>query len=298
MLEILQPGFIQSGSDKSAFVLDIVAEYSPGPFETDPLRRSLAGILSGARKQGADGVVIEIRGGIPGITDYGAVFRSVVSEVRRRSMLGLALQGIALAVEDQDGYRHLKSAAERRKVACLGDSITNGFPYSQKDSWVHLVGEKSGLAMINLGVNGDTTGGMLWRFNRRVITLEPSHLVIMGGINDVLMGIDTNEILANLREITSRSFAYGICPVIGVTTPLAGEALDFYDRQALPALEDLRRGIRRYASEWEIPAIDFHSALLNEKGADSGLFVDGGHPNREGYRRMARVAEAALSGII
>lgn len=298
MLEVYQHGFNQSGSDKTA-VLEIEAECSPVPFEADPLRRSVAGILSEAGKQGAGGVIIEIRGGIPGRTDYSGVSRTVVSEIRRRAMMGLAPRSIAVAVEDQDGYRHFRSAAGRPAVACLGDSITHGFPYGQKDSWVFLAGEKLGLDMINLGINGDTTGGMLWRFGRQVIPRGPSHLVIMGGINDVLMGIGTEEILFNIREITARSLANGICPVIGVTTPLAGEALDYYDRQALPVLEDLRRGIRRYAFESDIPAIDFHSALVGQGGiADSGLLVDGGHPNREGYRRMARVAEAALSRIV
>jgi len=299
LLEICQRRVIQSGSDRTAAVLEIEAEYITVPFEADPLRRSVAGILSGAGKQGAGGVDIEIRGGIPGRTDYRSVSRTVVSEIRRRAMLGMAPRSVAVAVEDQDGYSHFRSTAGRPAVACLGDSITYGFPYGQKDSWVYLAGEKLGLAMINLGINGDTTGGMLWRFDRQVVPKGPSHLVIMGGINDVLMGIEAGEVLNNIREITARSLANGICPVIGITTPLVGEAMDYHDRQALSVLEELRRGIRSYASEREIPSIDFHSALLDPNGlADSRLFVDGGHPGREGYRRMARAAEAALSRVI
>ena len=191
-----------------------------------------------------------------------------------------------------------KPGTEHRVLACLGDSITYGFPHGPRYSWVHMVGESLGLTMINLGQNGDTTVGMLGRFNSQVIPHNPSHVVIMGGINDVLMEVGIQSIKDNITKIVFKSLINGICPIIGITTPIIGEMMGWYGSQAVSDLEDLQQWLRAFTRENDIPVIDFCSPLIGHDGcAREDLFVDGGHPGREGYVRMAGAASAVM-GII
>ena len=75
-------------------------------------------------------------------------------------------------------------------IVAIGDSLTYGFPFSPRYSWVFAVGNSAGLTMINKGVCGETTEDMLRRFKRDVIELHPDHVIITGGSNDAFAGID------------------------------------------------------------------------------------------------------------
>ena len=55
-----------------------------------------------------------------------------------------------------------------KKIVCIGDSITYGFPYGEEASWTRLLAEATGHLIINKGINGNTTGDMLNRFSRDV----------------------------------------------------------------------------------------------------------------------------------
>lgn len=52
------------------------------------------------------------------------------------------------------------------KIVCLGDSLTYGYGVPRKDGWVSLAAQATGHTLVNKGVSGDTTGGMLARFAR------------------------------------------------------------------------------------------------------------------------------------
>lgn len=55
------------------------------------------------------------------------------------------------------------------KIVCLGDSLTYGFGVSRSNSWTNIVNEETRLEIVNKGINGDTTSGMLARFNEDVV---------------------------------------------------------------------------------------------------------------------------------
>ena len=71
------------------------------------------------------------------------------------------------------------------KIVCLGDSITWGFPFGPQDSWVEMLQRKLQVEIINRGLTA-TPPDMLQRFDRHVLQANPTHLVLMGGINDVV----------------------------------------------------------------------------------------------------------------
>lgn len=172
----------------------------------------------------------------------------------------------------------------RPRIVALGDSITYGFPYLPDYSWVHLAADELGLQMINKGINGDTTWGMLERFSADVLAHRPSHVIILGGANDAFERIAAQEVLDNIRQMVEAAVDNAIVPFIGLPTPcnFAEETL----------LAKYRQSLRQYAVTEGIDVIDFYSAMLNLTGPGirEGLHVDGIHPNEAGYQIMAGAA--------
>ncbi|EGO65849.1 SGNH/GDSL hydrolase family protein [Acetonema longum] len=175
------------------------------------------------------------------------------------------------------------------KIVALGDSITYGFPYLPEFSWVRLVSDELDIAMLNKGMNGDTTWGMLERFALDVISRQPSHVIILGGANDAFEGVIPNEVLDNVGKMARMAGESGIVPWIGLPTPCSNFA-----EEAL--LGQYRQLLRRYTAANGIGLIDFYSAMLNPAGDGirEGLYFDGVHPNEAGYRVMAGVASDFL----
>jgi len=171
------------------------------------------------------------------------------------------------------------------KLAAIGDSITYGFPYSPASSWLNITARQFGLEYFNKGINGDTTAGMVRRFTRDVCRCQPSHVIIMGGTNDVFEETEIKEIMNNITAMAALALENDIVPIIGLPIPCN-------DLHIENQLIEYRAEIREYAQAHAIEIIDFHAALVGEDGLQikAGLHCDGVHPNEEGYRLMAAVA--------
>lgn len=91
---------------------------------------------------------------------------------------------------------------DKGKVVCIGDSLTEGYGIQEHERWSNLVADQSEIEIINSGISGDTSAGMLSRFNKMVIKLNPTHVIITGGTNDLLLNIPDNQIIANILAMT------------------------------------------------------------------------------------------------
>jgi acyl-CoA thioesterase-1 len=167
------------------------------------------------------------------------------------------------------------------KIVCLGDSITWGFPFGPSVSWVNSLQERLGVEVINKGINGNTTSDMLRRFDRAVLSFEPSHVVIMGGANDILMAESFDRIVTNFRLMAEKAEENGINVVFGLPTPID-------DRYLEELLARIRDWMRSYAELKNIPVIPFNQAFYDDKGRlrTELLLLDGAHPAVEGYQEM------------
>lgn len=171
------------------------------------------------------------------------------------------------------------------KIAAIGDSITYGFPYSPCASWLDIAARHFGLEYLNCGVNGDTTSQMMQRFIRDVSYYHPTHVIVMGGTNDVFESVSTKDILDNIVRIIASSRDNGITPILGLPIPCS-------DLWAEEQLSEYRDQLRTIAYAQFIDVIDFYSAMAGEGGLGSKdcLYCDGVHPNKAGYEVMAAVA--------
>jgi len=183
-----------------------------------------------------------------------------------------------------------------RRVVFYGNSIT--------DSWARFFPDQfPGKPYVGRGISGQTTPQMLVRFRQDVVDLRPSAVVILAGTNDIAgnTGPASLEMIEdNLTSMVELARASSIGVVLCSVLP----AYDYPWRPGLqPAskIVTLNAWMRRYAATRGIVYVDYWSAMVDDRqGLQSGLTVDGVHPNEAGYEVMARLVEpgieAALTG--
>lgn len=81
----------------------------------------------------------------------------------------------------------------KTKIVCIGNSITNGFPFKRSQSFPSLIREATGFEVINKGENGESTGQVLDRFQEDVIAHKPDLVTILTGTNDFIFSLDTTK---------------------------------------------------------------------------------------------------------
>lgn len=177
------------------------------------------------------------------------------------------------------------------KIVCLGDSITYGFPFGPQVSWVSMLQQALGVEVINQGINGNTTTDMLRRFERSVLKYYPTHLIIMGGINDVICAESFDRISWNLREMIEKAQEAGIEVILGLPT-----AVDEPYWEKL--IVRIRQWMQEYAREHDLKVINFAAAFYDENGnlKSELLLADGGHPDINGYQAMFEQIDLSIFG--
>jgi acyl-CoA thioesterase-1 len=180
-----------------------------------------------------------------------------------------------------------------KTAVAIGDSLTFGYPFSPRYSWVARAAEQIGAEIANKGFCGETTGEMLLRFDQDVTALGPDCVIILGGTNDAFMDIVSEEVRENIAAMIKLSRLNGIVPVIGLPPPV-----DDSGEESL--LQEYRKEMRELALAEDVAVLDFYHAMVDPAtgGLRRGLHNDGVHPNETGYEIMAKVAELALIGLL
>ncbi len=177
-------------------------------------------------------------------------------------------------------------------VIALGDSLTYGYPFGNKYSWVSLVSEKLGTPIRNAGVNGDTFWGMLQRLPSDVIDLNPTHVVLLGGVNDLFQQAELEIIENRVIQILKKLKTQKIKPILCLPPPVQDKTLEQF-------MMGLRKKLRALIRKHELPSINFYNSFLNgRKQPKPNLFEDEVHPSTEGYQLMAELAFVVLSKLI
>ena len=167
------------------------------------------------------------------------------------------------------------------KIIAIGDSITLGFPYTQKESWVAFLAQELQREVINKGVNGDLTQNICDRFRRDVLTLNPSHVIILGGTNDAYSKYPLESVSLNFKAMVEMSQKQEIIPILGLPLPSLVPEEEFL-------LIQYRNWLIDFAMKKDLPYVDFYSPFLRriKAGEEAQLFVDEVHPSLEGYNLM------------
>lgn len=187
------------------------------------------------------------------------------------------------------------------KIVCLGDSITFGYGVPRSKCYVSLTQEKTGHTLVNAGVNGDTTAGMLARLHADALCEKSDALLLLGGTNDFLNGADAGTVQSNVAAILQQARSLGISVLLGTPPPVYPALLPQAWRAvcAFCAPESERQAFmhwqRAFAEGFSVVLVDFYGALRPLADADPrAIFPDGLHPGTEGHRVMAECLTEAL----
>jgi len=201
-----------------------------------------------------------------------------------------------LARYAEDNTRVADPVARDPRVVFLGDSITDLWRLNE------YFPEKD---YINRGISGQVTSQMLGRMQADVIALQPVAMVVMAGTNDIARGASLKAIEDNIRMIATLAASNNIRLVVASVLPVHDynqEKDPSYLRSAArPAgtILDLNDWIRRFCAERGAVYLDYFSAMVDDNGAlRQELADDGLHPNAEGYRVMAPLAEQAIETVL
>ncbi|MBL7873871.1 MAG: sialate O-acetylesterase [Cyclobacteriaceae bacterium] len=169
------------------------------------------------------------------------------------------------------------------KIVFVGNSITEG------GNWKKLLKDST---IINRGISGDNTFGLLARANE-IIKLKPSKLFVLIGTNDLSKNIPDEAIIENIFNFISKVksaspgtkiFVHSILPV--------NETVEKFPRQFNNGSHILiiNDQLSRYAERMRYTYVDLYGKFLDKQGRlDPVLTFDGLHLNGAGYQRWVEV---------
>ena len=195
------------------------------------------------------------------------------------------------------------------KLICIGDSLIFGYQVPREHCWTTLFSRLSGWEVVNRGISGDTTGGMLARLRRDALDLaleersrgRASRVLVMGGGNDIFFSGTADQAKANIAAICYQLEAEGLSVLLGIPLPIDwtgapenwASFVDF--RRAAVEMQSYSAWLRQYSQSTGIPSVDLSVDFLDSAGqVRRELLVDGIHPNQEGHRKMAERLKASL----
>ena len=171
--------------------------------------------------------------------------------------------------------------AETQRLVALGDSLVHGFGLAQDDGFVPqlqawLTAQGRDVAVINMGVSGDTTQGGRARLDWALADGADAVIVELGG-NDLLRGIDPAQSRENLDVILSELAAKGIPTLLaGLEAPLN------YGPDYKAAFDGMYVELAKRHGSVLYP--NFVDGVVNAEMMQS----DGIHPNAEGVAEIVR----------
>ncbi|MBF0141124.1 MAG: arylesterase [Magnetococcales bacterium] len=163
-------------------------------------------------------------------------------------------------------------------ILCLGDSLTEGFGVADAHSYPTLLQQRlraqgSGMRVINAGISGDTTLGVLGRLDA-LLDHPVAMAIVTIGLNDAFMGVPAATIQDNIGDIirTLRR-QHALVVLSGLQLPS-----DFPEvvRQEFSAIYP------HLASQHGVPLIPFFQDGVFEESRYNQW--DNVHPNAAGYR--------------
>jgi len=184
-------------------------------------------------------------------------------------------------------------------VVFIGDSITH--------AWWNLdeyFGE-AGL-VLNRGIGGDITAGIIHRFDADVLQLKPRYCVLLIGINDT-WSLDGNEqasiqaeppdsvynrIIGNYEIILKKAQAANQKVIICSVMPVYP-----FHKIRNPLVIKINNRLKALCKEYGLIFIDYHSAVTDSEKMTLRLELadDGLHPNALGYSIMAQKLKETIS---
>ncbi len=197
-------------------------------------------------------------------------------------------------VDSQNTHSQTSSIGNSIRVACVGDSITEGCGYPSDLQL--LLGDNYTVG--NFGASGSTVLLNSWKPYmdqpefQSAKAFEPNIVIIMLGTNDDLMSLhqynesfehDYTQLITSFQQLQSKPQIW-----IALSPPIFSNSSDlsptYLVNTIIPKTQDL-------ANKMNLPTIDVYSAFGNR----SDYFKDGVHPNSQGAALIATEVYNAIN---
>ena len=235
---------------------------------------------------------------IPAAMKQFAELREAVDRLEIHFRALLAATEVQLRGADRDNLRRYSEAnktvspATVERVLFYGDSITDGWRLNE-----YFPGKD----FVNRGISGQITGEMLGRMQADVIAHHPAAMLILAGTNDISRGVAVETIQNNLKMIGDLAEKNAIKVIVASILPTSDHHKDKNPRfemtkgRPLPVIRELNQYIVGLCQKRGYTYLNYYDAMVDSTGQlKAELADDGLHPNAEGYRVMAPLAQAAI----
>ncbi len=160
---------------------------------------------------------------------------------------------------------------ENSVILAFGDSLTNGFGAGYEFSYPKYLEKKTGLKVINAGIDGEFTSEGLVRLPELLLH-KPNLVILCHGGNDILNKLPSDEMKNNLLAMVELIKESG-AEVLLVGVP--DFSLFSFDTHVI------------YAEVADETDILFEDEVLTHIELNRSLKSDYVHPNEKGYEMMA-----------
>lgn len=186
-----------------------------------------------------------------------------------------------------------------KNIVCLGDSTTYGYMITRKKVWPSILNNKfaeegKDINIINKGINGDTTSGMIARFERDCLNENADLLILMGGVNDIFMFQNIDKIKDNIKLIVETSNKNNVDIILFTPIPFIKEIFTFFEADNLDGFENTLKEyvswINDYTKENNIKSIDVYNMFMNnifKSNKYEDIYFDGVHLSENGHNVFA-----------
>ncbi|MEZ8353375.1 SGNH/GDSL hydrolase family protein [Vibrio splendidus] len=179
-----------------------------------------------------------------------------------------------------DNHRHFSPNAD---LVMFGDSITEWAP------WADIFRDVS---MVNRGLAGDTTTGMLRRIDT-TLNVKPKLVCFMAGINDLAQGYDVEHIYQNYIDML-KVWQENDIRILVQSTLYVGSKLQGLN----PSVELLNSKISEYCSQQGIAFLDVNSVLSPNQLLSNEYSCDDLHLNAKAYQVWAEVLQPTVAELL
>ena len=195
-------------------------------------------------------------------------------------------------------------------IVCLGDSLTvgyqsnfysgisNGIPYTyhlenMTRTFIKTNSIDANVLIINEGINGDSTDGMIKRLPYILSKEKPDLLILWAGINDLSAGRNPLQVIHNLSKIVQLCKDANVSPVICSLSSVTGS--NNFNR-VIRKVNDL---ILRLCESERLIFVDIYGPLTTKEGSlDPANSNDGIHLSDRGYYRVSETVYESIKPIL
>ncbi|MEZ8949667.1 SGNH/GDSL hydrolase family protein [Vibrio sp. 10N.247.311.18] len=179
-----------------------------------------------------------------------------------------------------DNHRHFSPSAD---LVMFGDSITEWAP------WADIFRD---ISMVNRGLAGDTTTGMLRRIDT-TLNVKPKLVCFMAGINDLAQGYDVDHIYQNYIDML-KVWQENEIRILVQSTLYVGSKLQGLN----PSVELLNSKLSEYCTQQGIAFLDVNSVLSPNKLLSNKYSCDDLHLNAKAYQTWAEILQPTIAELL